>query len=55
MPRCEKGLLGVKKDPKKLMLFSFGGGEEWPTSDSADSDYKPSGDEEDDTEFKIDK
>ena len=42
MPKHEKGILGVKKDPKKQILFSFGarGGEEWPSDDS-DSDYEP--------------
>lgn len=35
----ERGILGVKKDPKNLMLFSFSGGEQWPSSDSNDSDY----------------
>lgn len=44
MKRSEKGIFGVKKDPRNLMLFSFQvrEGEEWPSSDSGDSDYKPS-------------
>lgn len=37
----EKGILGVKKDPKNPMLFSFSGGDGWPSSDSEDSDYAP--------------
>jgi hypothetical protein len=39
----EKGILGIKKDPKNQMLFSFvvRNGEEWPSSDSGDSDYGP--------------
>ncbi|XP_033732270.1 F-box/LRR-repeat protein 6-like [Pecten maximus] len=47
MRRNEKGIFGVKKDPKNLMLFSFQvrEGEEWPSSDSGDSDYQPSDDE----------
>lgn len=42
MRRMSRGILGVKKDPKHQMLFSFGvrKGEEWP-SDSDDSDYAP--------------
>ena len=46
MPRYEKGILGVKKDPKKRIIFSFGvgkGSEEWPSDDSEDSDYEPAG------------
>ena len=44
--RATKGILGVKKDPKNQILFSFQtrDGEEWP-SDSDDSDYLPSDDE----------
>ena len=40
------GILGVRKDPKKQILFSFKArqGEEWPETDSDDSDYLP-GDE----------
>lgn len=47
MRRNEKGIFGMKKDPKNLMLFSFQvrEGEEWPSSDSGDSDYQPSDDE----------
>lgn len=43
--KFERGILGVKKDPKKQMLFSFQvrQGNEWPSDDSGDSDYKPSG------------
>lgn len=37
----ERGILGVKKDPKNPMLFSFSGGDGWPSSDSEDSDYTP--------------
>ena len=38
----EKGILGLRKDPKNQMLFSFvvRSGEEWQ-SDSDDSDYDP--------------
>ncbi|KAI0232667.1 F-box/LRR-repeat protein 6 [Lamellibrachia satsuma] len=41
-----RGILGVRKDPKKQILFSFKTreGEEWPDSDSDDSDYLPSDD-----------
>jgi hypothetical protein len=41
----EKGILGIKKDPKNQMLFSFvvRNGEEWASSDSGDSDYCPDG------------
>ena len=37
-----RGILGVKRDPKKQLLFSFQTreGEEWPSDDS-DSDYQP--------------
>jgi hypothetical protein len=47
MKRCRTGILGVKKDPKNQILFSFSAreGEEWPSDDS-DSDFVPS-DEED--------
>lgn len=47
MKRCHKGILGVRKDPKLQILFSFSAreGEEWPSDDS-DSDFLPS-DEED--------
>lgn len=47
MKRCHKGILGIKKDPKNQILFSFSAreGEEWPSDDS-DSDFLPS-DEED--------
>jgi hypothetical protein len=39
----QRGILGVKKDPKRQMLFSFRvrDGEEWPSDDSEDSDYAP--------------
>ena len=39
-----RGILGVRKDPKKQILFSFKArqGEEWPETDSDDSDYLPS-------------
>ena len=43
MSKCEKGILGLKKDPKNKILFSFGSGadnELWPSDDS-DSDYEP--------------
>ena len=42
MPRQERGLFGIKKDPKNPILFSFNVpvGEEMP-SDSDDSDYDP--------------
>ena len=41
--KTNHGILGVKKNPKKQMLFSFKvrQGEEWPSSDSDDSDYQP--------------
>ncbi|KAL3870966.1 hypothetical protein ACJMK2_038991 [Sinanodonta woodiana] len=43
MPKYEKGILGVRKDPKNQILFSFNvrEGEDWPSDDSDDSDYKP--------------
>ena len=43
MPRFEVGILGVRKDPSKQVLFNFGvrQGEEWPSEDSGDSDYNP--------------
>ncbi|XP_070176197.1 F-box/LRR-repeat protein 6-like isoform X2 [Littorina saxatilis] len=39
----ERGILGVRKDPKNQLLFMFKvrEGEEWPSSDSGDSDYSP--------------
>ena len=39
----QRGILGLKKDPKRQMLFTFNvrEGEEWPSSDSEDSDYSP--------------
>lgn len=42
----EKGILGLKKDPKNQMLFSFvvRQGDEWPSSDSNDSDFCPKND-----------
>ena len=42
MPRQERGIFGIKKDPKNPILFSFNvpEGEEMP-SDSEDSDYLP--------------
>lgn len=33
-----KGILGIKSDPKRPVLFGFGG-EMWPSDDSEDSDY----------------
>jgi len=41
----KKGILGVPKDPKNRVLFSFNqrGDDDWPSSDSDDSDYKPQG------------
>ena len=44
--RMHRGILGVKKDPKRQMLFSFKvrEGEEM-ASDSDDSDYEPPGEE----------
>lgn len=49
----EKGILGIKKDPKNQMLFSFvvRNGEEWVSSDSGDSDYSPGSDGYDMTGF----
>ena len=44
MSKRERGILGLKKDPKNKILFSFGSGadnELWPSDDS-DSDYEPS-------------
>ena len=49
MPRYEKGILGVRKDPKNKILISFGvtkGSEDWPSDDSSDSDFEPFGYEE---------
>ncbi|KAK7502645.1 hypothetical protein BaRGS_00006220 [Batillaria attramentaria] len=39
----ERGILGLKKDPKHQLLFLFKvpEGEEWPSSDSEDDDYRP--------------
>ena len=39
----QRGILGLKKDPKRQMLFTFNvrEGDEWPSSDSEDSDYSP--------------
>ncbi|KAK2179779.1 hypothetical protein NP493_473g02026 [Ridgeia piscesae] len=39
-----RGILGIRKDPKKQILFSFKTrqGDEWPETDSDDSDYLPS-------------
>lgn len=39
----ERGILGLKKDPKHQLLFLFRvpKGEEWPSSDSEDDDYRP--------------
>ncbi|XP_048778371.2 F-box/LRR-repeat protein 6-like isoform X2 [Ostrea edulis] len=53
MKRCRKGILGVKKDPKNQILFSFSAreGEEWPSDDS-DSDFVPS-DEDDKPAAKV--
>ena len=36
----QRGILGYKKDPKNLMLFTYTG-EDWPSDDSWDSDYEP--------------
>lgn len=46
MPKYEKGILGVRKDPKNQILFSLTArkGEEWPSDDS-DSDYEPTKEE----------
>ncbi|KAK3088104.1 hypothetical protein FSP39_014716 [Pinctada imbricata] len=46
--RVERGIFGIKKDPKNQILFSFQArdGEEWP-SDSDDSDYCPYSDDDD--------
>ena len=44
MSKRERGILGLKKDPKNKILFSFGSGadnELWPSDDS-DSEYEPS-------------
>jgi len=45
MTRSEmkRGILGVVKDPKKKVLFSIDQrfGDNWPSSDSEDSDYEP--------------
>ncbi|XP_060570623.1 F-box/LRR-repeat protein 6-like, partial [Ruditapes philippinarum] len=43
MPKYPKGILGVRKDPKNQILFSFSArqGDEWPSDDDEDSDYKP--------------
>ena len=50
MAKMEKGIFGIKKDPKNQMLFTFvvRNGDEWPSSDSGDSDYSPA-----DNEFVI--
>ena len=39
----KRGILGIPKDPKNQTLFSFDQrfGDDWPSSDSDDSDYKP--------------
>ncbi|KAL8605739.1 hypothetical protein ACOMHN_065864 [Nucella lapillus] len=36
----QRGILGLKKDPKNQVLFMYDG-EEWPSSDSDDTDYEP--------------
>jgi hypothetical protein len=43
MPKYPKGILGVRKDPKNQILFSFSArqGDEWPSDDDDDSDYRP--------------
>ncbi len=53
MPRCEKGILGVKKDRKKQMLFTFGvrKGEEWD-SDSDDPDFTLTKEEMEEVEIR---
>ncbi|XP_076455125.1 F-box/LRR-repeat protein 6-like isoform X2 [Babylonia areolata] len=35
-----RGILGMKRDPKHQILFKFNG-ENWPSSDSEDTDYEP--------------
>jgi len=38
----KKGILGIVKDPKKKVLFSVDAhDDDWPSSDSEDSDYEP--------------
>jgi len=41
----KRGILGVPKDPKNRVLFSFNQrfDDDWPSSDSDDSDYEPEG------------
>ena len=40
--KWEKGILGIKKDPKKPVLFSLDNALMWPSSsDTEDSDYNP--------------
>lgn len=43
MPKYPKGILGVRKDPKNQILFSFNvrEGDEWPSDDDEDDDYRP--------------
>ena len=36
---AQRGILGVAKDPKRPLLFTYGG-EDWPSDDSEDSDYE---------------
>ncbi|KAL4219528.1 F-box/LRR-repeat protein 6 [Mactra antiquata] len=46
MPKYPRGILGVKKDPKNQVLFSFNvrEGDEWPSDDDEDDDYNPGDD-----------
>ncbi|XP_045174876.2 F-box/LRR-repeat protein 6-like [Mercenaria mercenaria] len=43
MPKYPKGILGVRKDPRNQILFSFSArqGDEWPSDDDEDADYTP--------------
>ncbi|KAI8517827.1 F-box/LRR-repeat protein 6 [Branchiostoma belcheri] len=45
-PKRPRGILGLPKDPKNMVLFSFTG-ESWPSDDdgSSDSDYLPPGED----------
>jgi len=36
----QRGILGVKKDPKNPVLYFNSQTEEWPSDDSNDADYK---------------
>ena len=46
MSRQQRGIFGVKKDPKNQILFFSRNGEEWPSDDSDDSDFFPLDDED---------